>query len=1103
MHHDEVCSWKSASEVAPEEQRRDSSDSDRVHDGEKEETVEEEDEEADSAQIYVPKDPREWTAEHVSTWLLWVSKNFHIFPPIEPARFPDTGQEIARFSKADFWVCAGSKAGGSALARHFAHLLHTGTGIEDRQLLSNTEPVVPRFRAMGSGIDHVTLGLDSTALWRLPGGFASVRMYPHHAHHPHQYYPSHHHPHGGLHPPGHPASQHRSHLPLLCGEPYQLLNAASHRLVSQGGQIQLWQFLLEMLADSSNAVCISWEGTNGEFKLTDPDEVARRWGERKSKPNMNYDKLSRALRYYYDKNIMTKVQGKRYTYKFDFHGLMAACQAQAQLGEPSTTASGTSSAHILAASCGSYSSSPALTSSLKSQAPASSPGASAGQSQQQQQRSTFVPTSGCNPAVLEGSGSQSVSNWPSSTYEQTQQHQQQQQTHIRPRSRTAGGVLVFGLYPFRVVLMANGMLLAVGLALFLTVTVGPAVGQTAPKWTPTDADRLRKDILKDYDPALRPAPFANVTTVETSVTITHVEINELKSIFSMYGWMRFATIDKGSLWTLKNLSLETHSYSDESEPLSFKGTHLHFVMKRNAGIYHSTIIAPACLLVLMNLIGFWLPPKCGEKIILNAINLLLSCMFLIHFNETISYYTNSTPSIVLFFSQSSYLSCICLILTVLIECMLNSNSKLPVHPLIKKIISLDFVLFFVMTNKQRYNWDDPKLTWDPAQYGNMDVIRLDPTIVWRPDVVLYNNAGGSDNHHYGDTNVLVYNTGKVLWVPPTEFHSFCELNMRLWPFDYQQCMLKVGSWTFDGFKLNLTISSEPEVDIMLKNSEWKIRKVVSERHTKYYSCCTEPYIDITYNVTMQRHSDTHRNIIVIPALVIMALALSVFWLPLQAGERIIMNGIISLMITVFLVYFAQQLPAISGHTPLIVIFFSNTLLLVAFSTVISVIVLNVSKLKHEAGLPSILKRIASAVGPFVGVGNKHFRFSDKGNVAIESNTDHEWVKFGLVLNLQLLVPPGTPVPLSNMLEKKARPGYRKIIKSSAKTLIVVEAILFAVSYAGWYHLNTNREFRHYVKENYPSVLEAYYQIGETVSGDTSIRAYDEGIWKQEQQSKKQ
>ena len=92
------------------------------------------------------------------------------------------------------------------------------------------------------------------------------------------------------------------------------------------GQIQLWQFLLELLSDSGNAACITWEGTNGEFKLVDPDEVARRWGERKSKPNMNYDKLSRALRYYYDKNIMTKVHGKRYAYKFDFAGLAQAMQ---------------------------------------------------------------------------------------------------------------------------------------------------------------------------------------------------------------------------------------------------------------------------------------------------------------------------------------------------------------------------------------------------------------------------------------------------------------------------------------------------------------------------------------------------------------------------------------------------------------------------------------------------------------------------------------------------------------------------------------------------------------------------------------------------------
>lgn len=39
---------------------------------------------------------------------------------------------------------------------------------------------------------------------------------------------------------------------------------------------------------------------------------------RKRKPSMNYDKLSRAIRYYYDKKIMHKVHGKRYVYKFNF-----------------------------------------------------------------------------------------------------------------------------------------------------------------------------------------------------------------------------------------------------------------------------------------------------------------------------------------------------------------------------------------------------------------------------------------------------------------------------------------------------------------------------------------------------------------------------------------------------------------------------------------------------------------------------------------------------------------------------------------------------------------------------------------------------------------
>lgn len=236
--------------------------SDKQDANDRKESMTEKDKDAeDEGDPLLPADPRVWDSGHIRSWINWITRKFNIDPKPDLARFPTNGNDLCALSKADFWVCAGSKEAGIIVSKHFAHTLYYATGRETSPILNDDDP-----------------------------------------------------------------------------NPYQLLNAASHRLVAQGsGQIQLWQFLLELLADSSNASYITWEGTNGEFKLIDPDEVAKRWGERKAKPNMNYDKLSRALRYYYDKNIMTKVHGKRYAYKFDFHGLMAACQAQAQGCDPTAS----------------------------------------------------------------------------------------------------------------------------------------------------------------------------------------------------------------------------------------------------------------------------------------------------------------------------------------------------------------------------------------------------------------------------------------------------------------------------------------------------------------------------------------------------------------------------------------------------------------------------------------------------------------------------------------------------------------------------------------------------------------------------------------------
>ncbi|XP_065883517.1 uncharacterized protein [Dysidea avara] len=82
------------------------------------------------------------------------------------------------------------------------------------------------------------------------------------------------------------------------------------------GIIQLWQFLLDMLLTPDKSFMIHWTGNEYEFTILQPDDIAAMWGERKGKPRMNYDKLSRGLRYYYSKGIMDKVPGKKLTFKF-------------------------------------------------------------------------------------------------------------------------------------------------------------------------------------------------------------------------------------------------------------------------------------------------------------------------------------------------------------------------------------------------------------------------------------------------------------------------------------------------------------------------------------------------------------------------------------------------------------------------------------------------------------------------------------------------------------------------------------------------------------------------------------------------------------------
>jgi hypothetical protein len=62
--------------------------------------------------------------------------------------------------------------------------------------------------------------------------------------------------------------------------------------------------------------------------------------------------------------------------------------------------------------------------------------------------------------------------------------------------------------------------------------------------------------------------------------------------------------------------------------------------------------------------------------------------------------------------------------------------------------------------------------------------------------------------------------------------------------------------------------------------------IPGKRNEKFYECCKEPYPDVTYTVTMRRRTLYYGLNLLIPCVLISALALLVFLLPADSGEKI-------------------------------------------------------------------------------------------------------------------------------------------------------------------------------------------------------------------------
>merc|ERR1712053_61856 len=86
----------------------------------------------------------------------------------------------------------------------------------------------------------------------------------------------------------------------------------------KGSTLKISQWIVKLLRDpETNPSVIMWEDEPaGKFRVINSTAFAQLWAVEKKNPAMNYEKLSRAMRYYYRNKEIEMVKGERLTYKF-------------------------------------------------------------------------------------------------------------------------------------------------------------------------------------------------------------------------------------------------------------------------------------------------------------------------------------------------------------------------------------------------------------------------------------------------------------------------------------------------------------------------------------------------------------------------------------------------------------------------------------------------------------------------------------------------------------------------------------------------------------------------------------------------------------------
>ncbi|XP_069125528.1 acetylcholine receptor subunit beta-like [Argopecten irradians] len=240
-------------------------------------------------------------------------------------------------------------------------------------------------------------------------------------------------------------------------------------------------------------------------------------------------------------------------------------------------------------------------------------------------------------------------------------------------------------------------------------------------------------------------------------------------------------------------------------------------------------------------------------------------------------------------------------------------------------------------------WFDEKLSWDPANYGNIQTSYFSKTQVWTPSISL--SSGIATDLLTPTSSVGASRYGYAFALYSKFLISTCSPDITYYPYDIHNCTLYFTVMEpYNVVDLNINPSTENYDNT--DNLFWIVTRTGTG---KYYSSNFTATISISYS--LERRPTYLLYTIMLPVCLLNFVTLLAFILPAESGERVSFATTMLLTLTMYMTIMSDSIPNTSDPVSIFTISLMVKLIISALMVWSVIITLCVYNRNEDKAIP--------------------------------------------------------------------------------------------------------------------------------------------------------